>query len=92
MKRDVTRGWLELANIFDRLLGGNEATRRAAAYLRALARGELPVHPLHPLPWHEDADFLADVFPHRRAEPHPCVLAVLCPSVPLRIVWRRGLQ
>ena len=92
LKSDVTHGWLKLAGIFEQLLGGSEATRRAAVYLRGLARDELPIHPLHPLNWHENVNFLADLIPHEKAEPHACVLAVLCPSVPLRVVWKRGLR
>jgi hypothetical protein len=92
LKSDVTHGWLKLAGIFEQLLGGSEATRRAAVYLRGLARDELPIHPLHPLNWHENVNFLADLIPHEKAEPHACVLAVLCPSVPLRVVWKRSLR
>ena len=92
MKPDVTNGWLQLAGIFEQLLGGSEATRRAAVYLRGLARDELPVRPLHSMRWHENVDFLADLIPHEKAEPHARVLAVLCPSVPLRVVWKRGLR
>ena len=92
LKADVMNGWLQLANIFEKLLGGSDATQRAAVYLRGLANDELSIHRLHPLTWHENADFLADLIPHEKAEPHACVLAVLCPSVPLRVVWKRGLR
>lgn len=86
----VADGWMELAKIFERLLGGSEATVQAAKYLRGLAQNNLPLHELHPLPWHEaepDGEQFA-----ARFEPHPCVLAVLCPSVPLRAVWKRNLR
>lgn len=85
----MTQGWKELANVFEQLLGGSDATRRAARYLRQLADDQLPIHPLHPLPWHEE-EAVIEIISHAREEPHPCVLAVLCPSVPLRAVWRRG--
>ena len=88
---DSKTGWIQLATIFEQLLGGSESSRRAAAYLRGLAADSLPIHQMHALKWHENADFLADLIPHEKAEPHPCVLAVLVPSVPLRVVWRRGL-
>lgn len=89
LKPETTHGWKELANVFEQLLGGSDATRQAARYLRQLADDQLPIHPLHPLPWHE-AEAVIEIISHAREEPHPCVLAVLCPSVPLRAVWRRG--
>lgn len=79
--------WLKLADIFDRLLGGTAVSQQAARYLRGLARGELPENSLTPLAWHEDAEM--EVMPLARPDPHPCVVAVLCPSIPLRAVWRR---
>ena len=89
LKDSVTRGWRELAALFENLLGGSANTRQAAAYLRGLAGNNLPVHPLHPLPWLEE-HVNEQVAVQVRMEPHPCVLAVLSPSVPLRAVWRRG--
>ena len=85
----VTNGWRELASIFEELQGGTYSSRKAAQYLRALANNELERHPLHPLPFLE-AHAVAENLPQARMEPHPTVLAVLCPSVPLRAIWRRG--
>ena len=92
-KRPVSQalrdGWVALAAIFETLLCGSPAGRQAATYLRDLAADQLPEHPLHALPWHNQ-DVAPDVVIARH-EPHPCVLAVLCPSVPLRVVWRRNI-
>lgn len=82
------QGWRDLASVFDKLLGGTEMSQRAATYLRNLANGTLPENELLPLPWHE-SEAQPEVMVAVSA-PHPCVLAVLCPSVPLRAVWRRG--
>ena len=90
LKAEARSGWLELATVFEKLLGGNPATQRASAYLKALANGELPQHPLHDLSFLEQ-ESLEDIVVARE-EPHPHVLAVLCPLVPLRIVGRRGRQ
>ena len=87
--RATREGWISLAAVFENLLGGSAASRQAANYLRSLAADSLPLHPLHPLPWHSEVG-LPDVI-LAREEPHPCVLAVLCPSVPLRAVWRRNI-
>jgi len=65
--------------------------QRASTYLRELAAHRLGRDvPLTPLPWHAAA-FPADG-PAAPYEPHPCVQAVLTPSVPLRAVWRRVPQ
>lgn len=80
--------WRELANVFDKLLGGTESSRQASAYLRALADGQLRADDPPPLPWH-DAPPTIEVMPQAREEPHAVVLATLCPSVALRAVWRR---
>lgn len=85
----VLGGWRELAAIFRRMLGGTDLCVQAADYLTALADNRLPQHELFPLPWLEGEAPLA-VMPGEHAELHPCVLAVLCPSIPLRAVWRRG--
>lgn len=74
---------------FENLLGGSPASAQAARYLRLLADNRLPQHALHPLPFLESVA-PPQVMPRAREEPHPCVVAVLCPSVPLRAIWRRG--
>lgn len=79
---------MQLANVFETLHGGPAVCQQAASYLRGLAAGTLPENELIPLGWHAQSDL--EVLPQARAEPHSCVLAVLCPSVPLRAVWRRG--
>ena len=89
VKPAAVSDWRSLADIFERILGGSEASRRAAAYLRDLANNTLPDEGLLPLAWHE-ADFEVEAMPQQQELPHPCVLAVLAPSVPLRAVWRRG--
>lgn len=86
--RETQDDWRQLASIFDELLGGSIVSQQAARYLRNLANNTLPQNEFIPLPWHESGD--VDVLPRAREEPHPCVLAVLCPSAPLRAVWRRG--
>lgn len=86
----VKDGWLALADIFDHLLGGSAATTQAAAYLRGLARDNLPLHPLPDLPWHREEAVIEAIVAN--PEPHPVVLGVLCPSAPLRAVWRRNLR
>lgn len=85
----LVSGWRELARIFRTLLGGAESCVQAANYLEALANNQLPTHDLLPLRWLE-GQAPVEVLPGERAEMHPCVLAVLSPSVPLRAVWRRG--
>lgn len=80
--------WRDLANVFDKLLGGTESSRQASAYLRALADGRLSADDPPPLTWH-DAPSTIQVMPQAREEPHAVVLATLCPSVALRAVWRR---
>lgn len=84
----TTQDWVQLANIFETLHGGPAVCQHAASYLRGLAAGTLPQNELIPLEWHGRSDL--EVLPQARAEPHACVLAVMCPSVPLRAVWRRG--
>lgn len=85
----VRDGWREVAAKFENLLGGSPASAQAARYLRLLADNRLPQHALHPLPFLESVA-PPQVMPRAREEPHPCVVAVLCPSVPLRAIWRRG--
>ena len=84
----LVQEWKDLAAVFDRMLGGSPASQKGAAFLRALASNTLPANELIPLPWHE-SDCLVQVMPNAREEPHPVVLATLCPSVALRAVWRR---
>lgn len=88
VSKDVVDDWSQLASIFENLHGGTPAGQRAARYLRGLATGTLPLGELLPLQWHSDE--VVQVMPQVHEEPHACVLAVLCPSVPLRAVWRRG--
>ena len=88
-KPAVTADWNELARLFTNLLGGSEASQRAAAYLRALASDQLPPGNLLPLVWHNE-DSPVQIVLQARQEPHPVVLAALSPSIPLRAVWRRG--
>lgn len=85
----LTQNWKDLASVFENLLGGSDATRRASSYLRALANGTLPENNVPPLTWHLDPG-PPDVAPIAREEPHPVVLATLSPSAPLRSVWRRS--
>ena len=80
--------WLKLAEVFSKLLGGTEDGRRAHLYLTQLATDSLPCEALAPLPWHASPPDV-EVMPVAQNGPHECVLAVLCPSVPLRVVWRR---
>ena len=80
--------WLKLADVFSKLLGGTEDGQRAHLYLTQLATDSLPREALAPLPWHASPPDV-EVMPVAQNEPHECVLAVLCPSVPLRVVWRR---
>lgn len=80
-------GWRDLANIFENLLGGSAASRRAAEYLRALAAHRLPPNAIPRLAWHASPPPPQVIV--AREEPHPVVLATLSPSVPLRAVWRR---
>ena len=80
--------WLKLADIFQNLLGGTDEGRRAHLYLTRLAKDELPREDLMPLPWHTLPPDV-EIMPVAEHAPHECVLAVLCPSVPLRVVWRR---
>ena len=89
VSQKTTDDWKALAAIFERLLGGSPTTQRAAAYLRALADCRLPADQPPALPWH-DSGAVVEVMPQPRMEPHPVVLATLCPSVALRAVWRRG--
>lgn len=84
----TAQDWKALADIFENLLGGNALTRHAAKYLRDLANNALAAHDLTPLPWHESGGDLRLV-PEVEMDPHPVVLAVLSPSVPLRAVWHR---
>lgn len=66
-----------------------QATGQAAAvYLRALAANTLPTNELIPLPFHME-DVVEEMMPQPEMDPHPCVVAVLSPTVPLRAVWRR---
>lgn len=88
VKESARSDWISLADSFERLLGGSESTRKAASYLRSLASNELPDRVLLPLPWHEAEPELV-AMPAGQELPHPCVLAVLAPSVPLRAVWHR---
>ena len=81
--------WKDLARIFEQLLGGTASSRRAAEYLNNLADCRLPANEPPPLPWHEQP-VVVEVMPQAREEPHPVVLAALCPSVALRATWRRG--
>ena len=81
--------WMKLADVFTNLLGGTEDTQRASQYLRQLVNDSLPKEPLAPLPWHASPPEV-EVMPVAQGQPHECVLAVLSPSVPLRVVWRRG--
>ena len=91
-KRDLPAAtvddWKQLAHIFEQLQGGSEVSRQASMYLRGLAANTLPDDGLLPLVWHTSTEI--ELMPQAREEPHPCVLAVLSPSVPLRAVWRRG--
>ena len=80
---------MKLASVFQNLLGGSETTRRASTYLRQLATNSLPREPLVRLSWHERPAPL-EVAPVAYCAPHDCVVAVMCPSVPLRVVWKRG--
>ena len=80
-------GWLQLADLFENVLGGSSTSRQAAAYLRGLARQTLPANSIPPLPWHSNPSPPEVVV--AREEPHPVVLATLSPSVPLRAVWKR---
>lgn len=87
---DTTKNDCEkLASIFETLQGGSDSSRRAATYLRQLVNNTLPQNDLIPLVWHcQPAEM--EVMPVAHERPHECVIAVLCPSVPLRIVWKRG--
>ena len=89
VSQKTTDDWKALPAIFEKLLGGSPTTQRAAAYLRALANCQLPADEPPALPWH-DSGAVVEVMPQPRMEPHPVVLATLCPSVALRAVWRRG--
>lgn len=80
--------WMKLAQIFRGLLGGRDDLRMASEYLEQLANNTFPVAGLLPLPWHESRP-PADVIPEAWCAPHECVVAVLCPSVPLRVVWKQ---
>ena len=84
----VKQGWIDLGNTFESLHGGNEHVRRAAQYLRDLARNNLPKEVLAPLPFHTSAEMMPAV-PAPEYQPHEVVLGVLAPTVPLRAVWRR---
>ena len=87
MAERTHKDWLSLADLFEALHGGNYI--RASEYLRWLCRPplqqNLPV--MSPLSWHAAIDVDLHVAP--RMEPHPCVLAVMCPSVALRVAWKR---
>lgn len=89
VKGKLQQSWRDLANIFQDLLGGTPQSTRAATYLRLLADNALPRHDLLPLHWHSEAPGF-DPPVVAREELHPVVLAVLSPSIPLRVVWRRG--
>ena len=89
VSQKTTDDWRALAAVFEKLLGGAPTCRKAASYLRALADCQLPAEAPPLLPWH-DAPPVVEVMPQARMEPHPVVLATLCPSVALRAVWRRG--
>lgn len=82
--------WLKLADIFKSLLGGTEETRRASLYLTQLATDTLPREELAPLLWHSRVPDMEVMPIAAEGGPHEVVLAVLCPSVPLRVVWHRG--
>ena len=84
----VQKDWRDLAGIFVCLLGGNPTSQQAAAYLTSMANGTLPANELPRLRWHEEGNPVY-VMPQAREEPHPVVLATLCPSVALRAVWKR---
>lgn len=86
---DARTNWRTLASVFQNLLGGSDATRRASTYLNQLANDSLPREEVAPLPWHQERPEL-DVVPVASPAPHECVIAVLTPSVPLRVVWRRN--
>lgn len=87
---DTTKNDCEkLAAIFETLQGGSDSSRRAATYLRQLVSNTLPQNDLIPLVWHCQPSEM-EVMPVAHERPHECVIAVLCPSVPLRIVWKRG--
>ena len=84
----VQKDWRDLAGIFVRLLGGNPTSQQAAAYLTSMANGTLHANELPRLRCHEEGNPVY-VMPQAREEPHPVVLATLCPSVALRAVWKR---
>ncbi|CAE7889335.1 unnamed protein product [Symbiodinium microadriaticum] len=85
----VKEGWIDLASTFEKLHGGNEQVRRAAQYLRDLARGNLAKEVLMPLPFHTSAEMMPAA-PVPEYQPHEVVLSVLSPTVPLRAVWHRS--
>ena len=85
---DTRKHWKDLAQIFVRLLGGSASSQQASAYLTSLADCTLPADEPPALVWHEQ-NGPVHVMPQAREEPHPVVLATLCPSVPLRAVWKR---
>lgn len=89
LKGEKIQQWKDLAAVFERLLGGTPNSRKAAEYLRALADCRLPADAPPPLPWHE-APPEVEIMPQARQEPHPVVLAAMCPSVALRAVWKRA--
>ena len=69
----VKQGWIDLGNTFESLHGGNEHVRRAAQYLRDLARNNLPKEVLAPLPFHTSAEMMPAV-PAPEYQPHEVVL------------------
>lgn len=84
----TAKQWRDLAAIFVRLLGGSASSQQASSYLNNLASCQLPADEPPRLEWHEE-DGPVQVMPQAREEPHPVVLATLCPSVALRAVWKR---